>query len=742
MLIYILKSVACLAILFLFYKLFLEKENMHMFKRFYLLGSLAFALIVPTLVFTEYVMVEPQPLTETQQPVITDYDYIGIAPALEKDVFDIEPVLWTVYFLGVIFFGLKFLRNLIQIFLRIRKNPKFKNSSFVQVLLQEKIPPHTFFKYIFLNKKKFESKEIPKEVILHEETHAKQRHSLDVVLIELLQVVFWINPLIYFFKKAIKLNHEFLADQAVLKKEVDPKNYQNTLLSFLSSESEKKYQPALPNAINYSSIKKRFTVMKTKTSKKAAVLRTVLLLPLLAILIFGFSETKLIERQNENPSITILIDVKNNNELWLNEKRVALEDLSTKISELLPEEKSYNLLTIAISTSKELHSEFLSKLNSELEKLDPTSITVFAEEYIMPEDEFQEEIDTSSGTIRLTSNKITLVKPLENATPEEIIKYNELAEKYNAVQKEKRKIPLEELKILETVFQKMSAEQKTNSQPFPECPQQNESQNGGTKEQLAEYNALANKYNTMSRSKMRIEKKDVKRLEYLYALLDEEQKANAEPFPDFPEPPTPPDAPNINIKSKNLVLKTGGVEIDGKPHSYTTINGVTTFYNKEGKEVNADGSLIKKVGNSNISPPPSPPKAPHSQEEIEILTNERQMVKQERSQLKQEQAMEQQERALIKQEEAQLKQEEALLKQEQILLEEERTLLSPPQPPIPPDPIDHIIEMAKQGATFYYKRKKISSDKAIDLIKNNKNLSISTKKTNNQIPVVKISKSL
>ncbi len=298
MLMYILKSTACLVILFLFYKLFLERESIHIFKRFYLLAALLLALSIPAMVFTEYVEAPAETfvmVASKELPIANDI--INVPQALESDIVDIAPILWTIYFLGLLFFGIKFLKNLFQIFRRIRINPKQKIMRFTQVLLQEEIPPHTFFSYIFLNKKKLEANDIPKEVLLHEETHARQKHSWDVVFVEALQVIFWINPFIYLTKKAIKLNHEFLADQAVLKKDIDKITYQNTLLSYLSPDSEKKYQPSLANAINYSSIKKRFTVMKKITSRKSVLLRTFLLIPLLATLLYGFSGTKIVQKQ-------------------------------------------------------------------------------------------------------------------------------------------------------------------------------------------------------------------------------------------------------------------------------------------------------------------------------------------------------------------------------------------------------------------------------------------------------------
>ena len=152
MLEYILKSAACMAIFLLFYKLLLEKETMHVFKRFFLLAALGLSLIIPAIVFEAYVEAPAQNTSDVQNTSET-LEYIGVPSSLESDILDIEPLLWMVYSLGLVFFGLKFVKNLFQIWKRIRHNPKQKLARFTQVLLKEKMPPHTFFRYIFLNKK-------------------------------------------------------------------------------------------------------------------------------------------------------------------------------------------------------------------------------------------------------------------------------------------------------------------------------------------------------------------------------------------------------------------------------------------------------------------------------------------------------------------------------------------------------------------------------------------------------------
>jgi len=276
---YLINSAACLAILLLFYKLLLEKEQMHLIKRGYLLISVLAAGIIPLITMTTFVNAE----------TITFANTVSNSTVVSEEIIASEInwkiILWTIYGIGVMSFSIRFLNNLRSMIFRIRKNPKLKNTHFITVLLSSNITPHTFFKYLFFNKTLYEQHLIPSEVLLHEQTHAKELHSLDILLIELLQVVFWFNPLIYMAKNAIKLNHEFLADQAVIKNGIETTTYQNTLLAFSSNAEASN----LANAFNYSSIKKRFTVMKTHTSKKMILVKTILVIPLIAFLLFSFS---------------------------------------------------------------------------------------------------------------------------------------------------------------------------------------------------------------------------------------------------------------------------------------------------------------------------------------------------------------------------------------------------------------------------------------------------------------------
>ncbi|EDP71268.1 hypothetical protein FBALC1_02252 [Flavobacteriales bacterium ALC-1] len=338
---YIFKFSACLAVFWLVYVLFLERQNMHQLKRFYLLGALVLALVIPLLTITYYV-----------EPVVTDFDlsqtFIPIEPIygiIEEEIipfWNLEKILWLVYGIGVLLFLGRFVINLFRMYKRISGHEKISERSYIYVLLQELRIPHSFFKYIFLNQTRYQKNVIPKEVILHEETHAKQLHSLDVIIIELLQIAFWFHPLVYILKHHIKLNHEFLADQAVLQDGVDTKTYQNILLQFSSSTDE--YQ--LTSAINYSSIKKRFTVMKTNTSKTRIWLSSLLLLPIITILYYSFSNTEYVEKDNTDIVDAIIEDLQEADTYQMQYTNGASEKLMQEYLDFIKEYTNTNTIYV------------------------------------------------------------------------------------------------------------------------------------------------------------------------------------------------------------------------------------------------------------------------------------------------------------------------------------------------------------------------------------------------------------
>jgi bla regulator protein BlaR1 len=440
---YILKSALCLAIFFVFYKALLENTSLHSFKRFYLLLAILVSFIIPFITITTYQEIGTA-------AALTDLSVVDSAVTIETQFNYIGMTLWIIYGLGVLFFGIKFLRNLGSMINKIRRNPKQRSRSIFYVLLNEQIVPHTFFSYIFFNKQSFKTGAIPQEVIAHERTHAREKHSLDVLLMEICHIVFWFNPLFYFFKKAIKLNHEFLADRSVLKTGTDTTLYQKTLLAYSSNACS----PQLAHSINYSLFKKRFTVMKTNTSRSAASLRTFLLIPLVLMLLYSFTDRQTIYTQPD--AITTSDSVESHAQkilLMVTGKEVSLNSNKVAVNEFA----SYLDKFTASWTDKEIKN---FKWDIFLDKADNGVLNALHKEYLKTR-----LAKTNSNSHWIPANRLNSAQT--SATREEMKEYTRLAKKYNAMTDGNLNIKQKELKRMEYIYHKMSPKQKANAEPFP-----------------------------------------------------------------------------------------------------------------------------------------------------------------------------------------------------------------------------------------------------------------------------------
>lgn len=283
-------------VLLAIYHLFLEREKMHRFNRFYLLFALAFSLSIP------FVSIEIE-----RNEVINPIAFTGMV--LEKTAISSEQTIaaetktnyiaitaWSLYGLITFLLLIRFAVNIKYLIKKVNKNPLLKHGQAKLVLVPEKVLPHTFLNYIFINREDFETNAIENELYTHELTHVKQKHTIDILFIEMLKTVFWFNPLLYFYKKAIQLNHEFLADEKVVNSFDNAVFYQKLLLE-KAAIGNPFY---LASNLNFLLTKKRLLMMTKSTSKtKAAVLKAVLI-PVVVIALLLLSALKTINAENNS----------------------------------------------------------------------------------------------------------------------------------------------------------------------------------------------------------------------------------------------------------------------------------------------------------------------------------------------------------------------------------------------------------------------------------------------------------
>ena len=277
---YIYKMIALSAIFILLYFVFLEKEKNHHFKRFYLLISALFSILVP-LISINYGAIE---VVENINPNNSELMILPETKLVESSIFTTENMLWAIYIVGFSLLFLKFSWGIFKLIKEIKFSEKIKQDHYQFILKQNKFTPYSFWNAIFLNKSDFLEGKIDYKIILHEKAHVNQKHSIDVIFIEIMLCVFWFNPAFYFYRKAIVTNHEFLADEVVLSQNNDIISYQKLILDELISE-----KILFTHPFNLHNTKKRIVMMTNKLTK-IAKMKSYLTLPISALLFFAFVE--------------------------------------------------------------------------------------------------------------------------------------------------------------------------------------------------------------------------------------------------------------------------------------------------------------------------------------------------------------------------------------------------------------------------------------------------------------------
>lgn len=292
MITYLLKSIICSALLLGVYYLVLEKEKMHRFNRFYLLAAFIISWLIPLITF------------KVSIPKITEHMQTAVLPAantfiqaqssktlMNTDIHSIPinclpVILWSVYGTITLIFLVRFVMNMYQIRKQIVSRKIEKFSDYSLVIIPDNEVSFSFFNYIFPAQSDYANGTMNSDIFLHETAHAKEKHSIDILFIELCKVFLWLNPFVFLYKKTIQLNHEFIADDVVVGQNKDVFNYQSLLLSKITQFPISQ----LVSTSNYSITKKRFIMMNKKTSRIRMMCLKIGVIPIVGILVFGFGK--------------------------------------------------------------------------------------------------------------------------------------------------------------------------------------------------------------------------------------------------------------------------------------------------------------------------------------------------------------------------------------------------------------------------------------------------------------------
>ncbi len=281
LILYILKMSISLSVVFLFYFLFLRKMTFYQWNRWYLLLYSLLSFVLPFL--NIYWWLDPAPVDAgllQYLPAIGNWKPAATeSSAIVSGQWDL---LLQVLVVGI---ALMLLRLVVQYLslLRMHRKAKLLVDGKVKLFeVSDPVVPFSFGTAVYINPSRHDEQEI-REIIRHEMVRVQERHTLDVLLSELLVVFGWFNPFAWLTRAAIRQNLEFIADRQVLVNGIDRKQYQYLLLKVVGQK-----QFSLASHLNISALKNRIAMMNKIRTARVHLVKFAFAVPVLAVLLLAF----------------------------------------------------------------------------------------------------------------------------------------------------------------------------------------------------------------------------------------------------------------------------------------------------------------------------------------------------------------------------------------------------------------------------------------------------------------------
>lgn len=303
----LLKFIGISTILLIFYYLLYARRATFFQCRVYLLSMVVVAFLLSVSQFkvypaetrTIYSQEVVEVVEENRDEVLIDAPLVEVSdveevaqkevnllpePKVVREPLSSSAILTITYFAVVLLLLIRYFYQLYKIH-DLTRWGSVTTENGIQLIRNNKVTsPFSYFKRIYLNRK-LEGETL--DVVLeHERCHIKHRHYVDALAIELLSIVLWFNPLVWFVKHELRNIHEFQVDRSLINNGLEIAKYQTIIFAELMG-----YSPEIANGFHNSMIKKRFVMMNNQRIVKYNTIRKIVLLPLLVLLLALFSFT-------------------------------------------------------------------------------------------------------------------------------------------------------------------------------------------------------------------------------------------------------------------------------------------------------------------------------------------------------------------------------------------------------------------------------------------------------------------
>ena len=296
---YQLKVAVIIAVFYIFYRLFLIKDSWHRLNRIVLLSTALLSFLLPVCIITIHkTEVLPMPVAQLVQAVSS-------TPAQPSTPWW-HIALMAVYAAGVVFVLARVLTSVLRVRRIIRHARKEVTSDGTTVyIMPGNEASFSWMGHIVISEADWNNNE--SAIIRHEKAHVALRHSIDVLITDILAAAQWFNPAIWMLRIDLRAVHEYEADDTVLRSGTDLRSYQYLLISKAAAMNGY----TIANNFNHSILKNRIFMMEKERTTRRSLLRALYLLPLVCISLALNAQTKINYVYNDNqadqsPKVTVI----------------------------------------------------------------------------------------------------------------------------------------------------------------------------------------------------------------------------------------------------------------------------------------------------------------------------------------------------------------------------------------------------------------------------------------------------
>jgi len=266
------KVAIVLAVFSLFYRLLLKRESFHRLNRVVLVGMMLVSFLLPMCIITIH-----KPMEMASQQIPEEVSSIaGIAGTASGACWPMA--LSILFFVGVVFVLARELVSILSVLRIIRQGECVQEEDGCKIIITNRdVGPFSWMKYIVLSRQDWASPHA--SILTHEKAHIQYRHSVELLLVDILSAFQWFNPAIWVLRMDLQELHEYEADDAVLRSGANLKDYQYLLVK----KAVDKSGYSVANSFNHSTLKNRITMMKKNKSPLRRGFRVLLLIPLMSM---------------------------------------------------------------------------------------------------------------------------------------------------------------------------------------------------------------------------------------------------------------------------------------------------------------------------------------------------------------------------------------------------------------------------------------------------------------------------